>query len=83
MATIYDLPIKDISKMSDEELQAHIRGVRSRRTIPVAEVKEAAIKKSRAKKNKTVALQSIDSLIGDMTPEQARKALEFIEEKRK
>ncbi len=76
MADIYDLPNKDIAKMTEDELRAHILAIRSRRRAPDPEMKASAKKKAISKKNKTVEIQSVSSMLKGITPEQAKEILE-------
>lgn len=71
MATIHDLGIADIAKMSDEELKNHILAIRSRRRNPDPEMKAHAKAKAIKKKNNTAALKSTYELLKGVTPEQA------------
>ena len=75
MATIKDLPNKDIAEMTDEELRAHILAMRGRRRNPDPELKAQSIKKAIQKKNNTTALKSVPSMLKGMTPEQASQLL--------
>lgn len=78
MATIDDLPIPDFSKMSDDELLDLILKVRSRRRNPDPEIKEASIKKAKAKSKtgKAIALTDVTKLTKGLTKEQAKELLE-------
>lgn len=83
MATIDDLPIKNFSEMSDEELLALVKDVRGRRRNPPAEVKEATMKKVMAKKKqgKAVALKSAEALlkgVKNLSKEQAAEMLRML-----
>lgn len=65
--------IKPISKMSDEELAEHLRGIRHRRETarPVAKAKA-----ERAEKKETrVATKKVDSLIKGMSAEDRAKLI--------
>lgn len=77
MATISDLPIKDFSSLSDEELLSLIKDTRSRRRDTTSEAHREAKKKAmaKAKKGKAVALQSIDSLTKGLSKAQAASLL--------
>lgn len=77
MATISDLPIKDLRSLSDEELLSLIRGVRGRRRDTSSEAHQEAKKKAqaKAKKGKAVALQSVDSLLKGVSPALAKQLL--------
>lgn len=80
MATIDDLPIKNFNEMSDDELLALVKDVRSRRRNPSEEVKEATMKKVVAKKKqgKATALKSAESLLKglkNLSKEQAEEML--------
>lgn len=66
--------------MSDEELLDLVKGVRARRRDPAPEIKEATMKKvkARKKKGKAVALKSVDLLLRGITKEQAAEALRLL-----
>lgn len=78
MATINDLPIKNFSDMSDEELLERIKELRSSRRSPDPVIKEKCRKKaiSKQKRGKAIALQSVDKFLEGITPEQAKKILQ-------
>ncbi len=80
MATIHDLPIQSITEMTEAELQQHILAVRQRRRNPDPEMKAHAKKKAIKKKNEASALKSIDSMLANITPEQAAQMLEALKE---
>lgn len=81
MATIADLPNKNIEDMTTEELMEAVKAVRSRRRNPDPELKAKATKIAIQKKNKTVALQSVDSMVKGMTPAQAAELLAALSKK--
>lgn len=77
MATIDNLPIPDFSTMSDEELLARIKDIRARRRDTTSEAHKEAVKKatSKSKKGKATALRSVESMIQDISPDDAEKLL--------
>lgn len=83
MATIHDLPIKDISTMSDEELKTHILKIRGRRRNPDPEMKAQVRAKAIKKKNNSAALQSVASMLKGISPEQAAQIYEALQEGKK
>lgn len=77
MATIDDLPIKDFSTMSDDELLDLIKGVRQRRRSPDPEVRKECVKKAVAKRKrgKAIALQDVSNMTNNISPEEAARLL--------
>lgn len=84
MATIQDLPIKDLSSMTDEELLECIKDVRARRRDKTSEAHQETVKKAKAKqkKGKATALQSVSSLVSSMSPTQAAELLSALRNSR-
>lgn len=77
MATIEDLPVRDFSKMTDEELLEAIKEIRSLRRSPDPAVKAACRKKAESKqrRGKAMALQKVDNILEGVTPEMAKALL--------
>lgn len=81
MADIYDLPNKDISEMSDDELRTHLLAMRGRRRTPDPEMKAQAKAKAIKKKGNAAALKTTDELVKGITPEQAAQILAALSKK--
>lgn len=80
MATIDDISIDNFSDLSDEQLLELVKGVRSRRRTPDAEIKNASVKKAIAKKKtgKADALKDVSSLTKNISAEEAAKILKIL-----
>ena len=76
MANLNDLPIKSIADMEREELITHILRVRNaRRWVP-----KATTKKSGSPRKRQPVEHKPKDLVGMLTPEQAAKLLEQLED---
>lgn len=79
MATIDDLEIPIFDDLTDEQLTSLIRGVRSRRTAPVKEVRQAATKKAISRKGqrekKPVSATAVASQFDSLPDEQKRQLM--------
>lgn len=77
MATIHDLDIPDLTKLSDEELINLIIETRKRRRNPSAEVKKKneEFKEKRKKRATNVTLKGLDVDLESLSAEEASELL--------
>lgn len=79
MATLDDLPVKDITEMSVDELNERLRELRLSRRTPVMQRKKKA-PKAPSLKETGMAEMSPASLAAAFSPEEAAELLKLLED---